>query len=45
MEKAFIRIVDNMGEQNEQMSIRMIELEGAVHIERENLRQYEKTAG
>ena len=39
MEEALTRIVDNMSEQKEQMSIRMIELERAVHIERESLRE------
>ena len=29
----------NIGEQNEQMSLRMSELERAVHVERENLRE------
>ena len=32
-------IVGSIGEQNEQMSIRMSELERAVHVERENLRE------
>ena len=31
--------MDSLGEQNEQMSIRMSELERAVHIERESLRE------
>ena len=38
-EEALNNIVGNIGEQNEQMSIRMSELERAVHIERENLRE------
>ena len=37
LEEALNNIVDSIGEQNEQMSIRMSELERAVHIERENL--------
>ena len=32
-------IVGSIGEQNEQMSLRMSELERAVHIERESLRE------
>ena len=39
MEEALTRIVDNMGEENEQMSIRMIELERAVQIQRERLQE------
>ena len=39
IEEAFNNIVDSIGEQNEQMSIRMSELERAVHIERESLRE------
>ena len=39
MEEALTKIVDSMGEQNEQMSIRMSELERSVHVERENLRE------
>ena len=39
LEEALNNIVDNIGEQNEQMSIRMSELERAVHIERESLRE------
>ena len=39
LEEALNNIVDSLGEQNEQMSIRMSELEGAVHIERESLRE------
>ena len=39
LEKALNNIVGSIGEQNEQMSIRMSELERAVHIERESLRE------
>ena len=39
LEEAFNNIVGSIGEQNEQMSIRMSELERAVHIERESLRE------
>ena len=39
IEEALNNIVGSIGEQNEQMSIRMSELERAVHIERESLRQ------
>ena len=39
LEGALNNIVDSLGEQNEQMSIRMSELERAVHIERESLRE------
>ena len=39
LEEALNKIVGNIGEQNEQMSIRMSELERAVHIERESLRE------
>ena len=39
LEEAFTRIVDSMVEQNDQMSIRMSELEKAVHVERESLRE------
>ena len=39
MEEALTRIVDNLGEENEQMSIRMIELETAVQIQRESLQE------
>ena len=39
LEEALNNIVDSLGEQNEQMSIRMGELERAVHIEREGLRE------
>ena len=39
LEEALNNIVDSLGEQNEQMSIRMSELERAVHIERGILRE------
>ena len=39
LEEALNNIVGSIGEQNEQMSIRMSELERAVHIERESLRE------
>ena len=39
IEEALNNIVGSIGEQNEQMSIRMSELERAVHIERESLRE------
>ena len=39
LEEALNNIVDSLGEQNEQMSIRMSKLERAVHIERESLRE------
>ena len=39
MENAVIRIVNSLGEQREQMSIRLIGLERAVHVERESLRE------
>ena len=39
LEEALINILDSLGKQNEQMSIRMSEQERAVHIERENLRE------
>ena len=39
VEEALTNIVDSIGEQNEQMSLRMSELESAVHVERENLRE------
>ena len=39
LEEALKNIVGSIGEQNEQMSIRMSELERAVHAERESLRQ------
>ena len=37
IEEALTNIVGSIGEQNEQMSLRMSELELAVHVERENL--------
>ena len=39
IEEALTNIVDSIGEQNEQMSLRMSELERAVHVERESLRE------
>ena len=39
LEEALNNIVGSLGEHNEQMSIRMSELERAVHIERESLRE------
>ena len=39
IEEALINIVGSRGEQNEQMSFRMSELERAVRVERENLRK------
>ena len=39
LEEALSNIVGSLGEQNEQMSIRMSELERAVHIESESLRE------
>ena len=39
LKEALSNIVDSLGEQNEQMPIRMSELERAVHIERESLRE------
>ena len=39
IEEAVTNIVGSIGEQNEQMSIRMSELEKAVHVERESLRE------
>ena len=39
LEEALNNIVDSIGEQNEQMSIRMSELERAVHVERESLQE------
>ena len=38
-EESLTRIVDSLGEHNEQMSIRMKELERAVHVDRESLRE------
>ena len=39
IEEALTNIVDSIREQNEQMSLRMSELEGAVHVERGKLRE------
>ena len=39
IEEALTNIVDSIGEQNEHMSLRMSELERAVHVEKENLRE------
>ena len=39
MEEALTRIVDSLGEHNEQISIRMSDLERAVNVERESLRE------
>ena len=39
IEEALTNIVGSIGEQNEQMSLRKSELERAVHVERENLRE------
>ena len=39
LEEALNNIVDSLGEQIEQMSVRMSELERTVHIERESLRE------
>ena len=39
IEEALTNIVGSIGEQNEQMSLRMSELEIAVHVERESLRE------
>ena len=39
IEEALTNILDSIGEQNEQTFIRMIELERAVHVERESLRE------
>ena len=39
LEEAMNNIVGSIGEQNEQMSIRLSELERAVHIERESMRE------
>ena len=39
IEEALNNIVGSIGEQNEQMSIRMSEMERAVHVERESLRE------
>ena len=37
IEEALTNIVDSIGEQNEQMSLRMSELERTVYVERESL--------
>ena len=39
LEEDLNNIVGSIGEQNEHMSIRMSELERAVHVERESLRE------
>ena len=39
IEEALTNIVDSIGEQNDQMSLEMSELERAVHVEREKLRE------
>ena len=39
IKEALNNIVGSLGEQNEQMSIRISELERAVHVERESLRE------
>ena len=39
IEEALNKIVGSIGEQNEQMYLRMSELERAVHVERESLRE------
>ena len=39
IEEALTNIVGSIGENNEQMSLRMSELERAVHVETENLRE------
>ena len=39
IEEALTNIVGSIGEQNEKMSIRLSELERAVHVERESLRE------
>ena len=39
IEEVLTNVVGSIGEPNEQMSLRMSELERAVHVERENLRQ------
>ena len=39
IEEGLTRIVDSICEQNEQMSLRISELERAVHVERESLRE------
>ena len=44
IEEALTKIVGSIGEQNEQMSLRMSDLERAIHVERENSRQEKLTA-
>ena len=39
VEEALTNIVGSKGEQNEQMSIRMSEIERAVHVKRESMRE------
>ena len=39
IEEALTNIVGSKGEQNEQISLRMSELERAIHVERKNLRE------
>ena len=39
IEEALTNILGSIGEQKEQMSLRMSELERAAHVERENLRE------
>ena len=39
IEEALTNIVGSIGEKNEQMSLRMSELERAVHVERKSLRE------
>ena len=39
IEEALTNIVDSIGEQNEQMSLRMSELKRALHVERKTLRE------
>ena len=39
IEDALTNIVDSIGEQNKHISLRMSELERAVHVERKNLRE------
>ena len=39
IEEALTNIVGSIGEQNEQMSLRMSELERAVHVQRESMRE------
>ena len=39
VEETLTRTVDSMGGQTEQMAIRMGEIESAVHVERESLRE------